>query len=259
MCLVVLAWRVVPGYRLVLAGNRDELHARPSAPLAWWPEPRLLAGRDLVAGGTWLGADPAGRFGVVTNFRGGPQPPAPRSRGRLITDFLTGPAGARDYLEQLAAEPAAYAGFSLLVADRAELAYYSNRDGAAPRVLEPGFYGLSNASLDTPWPKLMRARQALGAYLTARSGRPPEPAALAALLAERSLAADAALPDTGIGLELERRLSAAFIVDPVYGTRCSSALLLTARAGSAYERSFDAVGTATGVRLVEFESAAGEA
>src|ERR1700752_628844 len=100
MCLVVLAWRVVPGYRLVLAGNRDEFPARPAAPMDWWPAPRLLAGRDLEAGGTWLGVDPAGRFGVVTNFRGGPQPRAPRSRGRLIPEYLGSPGSARAFLER---------------------------------------------------------------------------------------------------------------------------------------------------------------
>jgi uncharacterized protein with NRDE domain len=251
MCLVVLAWRAAASHRLVLAGNRDEAHARPAAPMDWWQQPRLLAGRDLVAGGTWLGVDERGRFGVVTNFRGGLAVANGPSRGGLIPAYLAGATGPGAFLESLAPHAGRYAGFSLLLGDPGELAYFCNREPAAPRRLPPGIYGLSNGTLNAPWPKVAVARARLAALLATAQ---PSAAALLELLADRRPAADTELPDTGVGLELERRLSPAFIVGPVYGTRSSSALLLADDGGTtAIERDYDADGAPLAARRFDFQ------
>ncbi len=249
MCLVVFGWRYAPGRRLALVGNRDEFHARPTAPMGWWGEPPLLAGRDLSAGGTWLGVDARARFGVITNFRGGRVPPHAPSRGTLIPRYLAGDLAPLRFLEALAREGSAYAGFSLLLGDAESLGYYCNQDATSPRLLGPGVYGLSNATLDAPWPKLIAAREALRARL---DGDIREPEELGGLLASRALAADAALPDTGVGLELERRLSAAFIDGADYGTRSTTALVLDAAGrGGIVEDSFGANGRPAASRRFE--------
>jgi uncharacterized protein with NRDE domain len=254
MCLVVLAWRAATAHRLVLAGNRDEAHARPTAPMDWWQQPRLLAGRDLEAGGTWLGVDERGRFGVVTNFRGGLVVANGPSRGGLIPAYLAGALGPGAFLESLVPEAARYTGFSLLLGDPTELAYFCNCEPAAPRRLPPGIYGLSNGTLNAPWPKVAVARARLTALLATAQ---PSVAPLLDLLADRRPAADTELPDTGIGLELERRLSPAFVVSPVYGTRASSALLLADDGGTTtVERAFGADGTVLATRRFDFQGAA---
>ncbi len=251
MCLVVLAWNVPAAERLVLVGNRDELHARATAAMDWWQTPRLLAGRDLVAGGTWLGIAEGGRFGVVTNLRGAPSPADAPSRGTLIPRFLEGRTPPGEFIGALAAEGHRYAGFSLLLGDAGELWYVSNGDPGGPRRLEPGLYGLSNGTLAAEWPKVRRAR----ARLAARLARPPaEPEELLALLADRTPAPDAELPDTGVGLARERALSPLFIVDERYGTRSATAVVLDRDGGGrVVERSHGADGTATGVRRFRLE------
>jgi uncharacterized protein with NRDE domain len=250
MCLVVLAWNPPAAEPLVLVGNRDELHARATAPMGWWRAPRLLAGRDLVAGGTWLGVADGGRFGVVTNLRGAPSPAAAPSRGTLIPSFLGGVAPPGEFLGALAAEAHRYAGFSLLVGDARELWYLSNGDPGGPRRLEPGVHGLSNATLAAQWPKVRRAR----ARLAARLARPlADPEELLTLLEDRAPAPDAELPDTGVGLARERALSPLFIVDPRYGTRSTTALVLDGQGGGrVVERSHGADGAATGLRRFRF-------
>jgi uncharacterized protein with NRDE domain len=254
MCLIAFAWRSAPAERLVLVANRDELHSRPTAPLAWWEDPALLAGRDLAAGGTWLAVDRRGRFGAVTNFRGAPTPPAAPSRGCLVPRFLGGSQGPLEFLVALAPEAPRYAGFSLLLGDATCLAYFSNHDPASPRALGPGVYALSNARLDTPWPKVVAARTALAAALGAGAATPE----LLGVLGDRAPASDAELPDTGVGLEVERRISAAFIVDPRYGTRSTTVVRLGEDGrGAVVERSFDAAGRATGTRAVHFTAPAG--
>jgi uncharacterized protein with NRDE domain len=247
MCLVVLAWNAVRGRRLVLVGNRDEMHARPTAPMGWWRSPRVLAGRDLSSGGTWLGIDTRGRFGVVTNFRTAAAPPsAAPSRGTLIPRYLCGELTPAAFLEALATEADRYAGFSLLLADEHELGYFCNRAAGPPQLLPAGIYGLSNGTLDAPWPKLVNSRAALAERLRAR---PPRADELLDLLADRAPAADADLPDTGVGLAAERRLSAAFILGMEYGTRSTSALVLgTDGDGAVVERSYAADGSQTGLR-----------
>jgi uncharacterized protein with NRDE domain len=248
MCLLVLAWRAHPRYRLVVAANRDEFHDRPAAALAPWPPPaQILAGRDLRAGGAWLALDRARRFGVVTNYREAqrPRPGAP-SRGDLIPRFLAGAAPAAQFFAQLEHQADAYSGFNLLLADRDELWYGSNRTSPFARQLPPGVHGLSNELLDTPWPKLLRVRRAFEAWLQTSAGQGS--AELLAILADRTQSApEGALPESGLPLELERVLSAPFVLHPLYGTRCSTVLLLDeAGAVSVTERRFDASGVPSG-------------
>jgi uncharacterized protein with NRDE domain len=249
VCLLVLAWRVHPRYRLVLAANRDEFHDRAAAPLAPWPLPqRLLAGRDLKAGGTWLALDAARRFGVVTNYREAQRPrPAAPSRGDLIPHFLSGAERAADYLAHLSATASAYSGFNLLLGDAASLWYGSNRGTPFARELSAGVHGLSNELLDTPWPKLLRVRRAFEAWLAAPASA-QSVGALFAMLADRTQSVAASeLQQSGLPAELERVLSAPFVLHPVYGTRCSSVLLLGNDGAVTFiERRFDAHGAASG-------------
>lgn len=227
MCLLVLAWKVHPRYRLVIAANRDEFHERPALPLAPWPEPDLiLGGRDLQAGGTWLAVDHKRRVGVVTNFRDlqRPAPGAP-SRGDLIPGFLRQDAPPGEYLSALEANAARYSGFNLLLADDQELWYASNRATPFARPLLPGVYGLSNWFLDTPWPKLERVRRRFKLWLNAPGGGAVDE--LFTLLHDREPATpEENPPRTGLSPEWERIVSAPFIVHPEYGTRCSTVVLL---------------------------------
>lgn len=216
MCLIVVGWRVAPAYPLVVAANRDEFYARPTAVAARWPEaPQVIAGRDLEAGGTWLGITDSGRFAAVTNVREPGQPPGRYSRGQLTRDFLCGEQAALPYLQQLAG--ADYAGFNLLVGDGEQLAYFSNR-GGPPRCLPPGVYGLSNRLLDSPWPKLLKARERFAAALP----QLPDEQVFVSLLADDEIVPDHELPQTGVSLEWERRLSAIFVRSENYGTRAST-------------------------------------
>lgn len=256
MCLLVAAWRSHPRYRLIVAANRDEFHARPSAALSWWQDdPRILAGRDLQASGTWMGVARSGRLGIVTNFRDLENPPTPDapSRGALVTRFLTGATSPKEYLDDLRGSAARYAGFNLLVGGPRTLYYFSNRDGAEARSLVPGLYGLSNSWLDSPWPKLIRTRARFAELAAARD---LQPEALFEMLGNREPADADEIPDTGLPPEWERALSAPFVVHEQYGTRCSS-LLLVERGGRTvmHERRFDAAGQQTGTSRIEFASA----
>ena len=246
MCLLVAAFDCHPEFRLVLAGHRDEFHARPAAALGWWDEPaELLAGRDLQAGGTWLGVGRDGRVGVVTNFRGpGSLRPDGPSRGRLVPAFLAGSLPASRYGESLLAMAASYSGFNLLLLDRQGLTYVCNRPTPQLSRLPRGLYGLSNDRLDTPWPKVVGARERIAAALGTAGW---SAGSLFRALKDRRPAPDESLPDTGIGLARERVVSAPFIVDPEYGTRCATVVLL-GRDGTIHveERRYDALGEATG-------------
>jgi len=241
MCLILLAWRVHPHHRLVLAANRDEFHARASAAAGYWRDcPDLLGGRDLESMGTWLGVTRAGRIAAVTNVRdAGVSPPAPApSRGKLARDFLCSKLPAARYAEDVAAQAAAYRGFNLLFGDHDSLWWLSNRGNGARR-LEPGVYGVANDLLDTPWPKVTVGKRAL--ERTLRLG--PSLGGLLALLDDTRVFADAELPDTGVGIERERMLAPLRIVSPQYGTRCSSAVLVDAKGDTQFaERSFDPQG-----------------
>jgi uncharacterized protein with NRDE domain len=254
MCLLVLAWKHHPRYRLILAGNRDEFHDRPAAPLNWWQDdPRILGGRDLKASGTWLGVARSGRFGVVTNYRDlqAPVENAP-SRGQLIPRFLTGATSPKEFLDDLRGAAPRYSGFNLLVGGTRALYYFSNR-GPNPRALAPGVYGLSNHLLDTPWPKLARTRERFNALLSQPEIAPED---LFAMLADREQATGTDLPSTGLPEDWERVVSAPFIVNERYGTRCSSVLLVE-RTGRTIlqERRFDATGIQSGNSRFEFTSA----
>lgn len=251
MCLLVLAFKAHPRYRLVVAANRDEFHHRPTEPAHFWPDrPNLLAGRDLEAGGTWLGVTRGGRFAALTNFRepGRHRADAP-SRGGLVTAFLTGRETPLDFLASLAERAVRYNGFSLVVADGTRLAHLSNR-GAAPAPISPGVHGLSNHLLDTPWPKVTRTRDRLRELLARDQ---VEPSSLLDLLADRDPPPDAELPDTGVGLELERLLGPPCVVSLTYGTRCSTALLV-GRDGEVrlVERTLDPNGNPTATREHRF-------
>ena len=224
MCLIVLAWRTQAPYRLIVAANRDEYFLRPAAPAGFWDDhPGVLAGRDLEAGGTWLGITLGGRFAALTNYRN----PADKktgapSRGALVSEFLTGKAAPREYVRELEKRGSEYNGFGLLVGDAGSMYFLSNRGGHAARV-EPGVRGLSNHLLDTPWPKVEKGKARLAAQLD----RPFDAEAAFALLDDTERAPEGDLPSTGVSLELEERLSAIRI--PAvggYGTRCSTVLAL---------------------------------
>jgi uncharacterized protein with NRDE domain len=253
MCLIAFAWNAHPRWRLVLAGNRDELHARPSAPLARWPGSPIMAGRDLLAGGTWLGVTTGGRCAVVTNVRDPHAAMDGHSRGLLVSEFLAGTDAADVHGDRLRARAAGYRPFNLLLFAGDQAACVGNHPVPYGRTLEPGMHALSNADLDTPWPKVLAIRQALQAWLAQADG---DPQSLFTALADERLAPDAQLPDTGIGLPLERRLSAAFVRGGTYGTRAST-LVAIAHDGSGFivERSFGPGGAAGTETRLEFPSA----
>jgi len=257
MCLVLIAYRMHPRYPLVLAANRDEFHARTAAPMHWWSDGSpVLAGRDLQAGGTWCGLDSHGRLALVTNYRD-PSLPKPQgsSRGALVTAFLRGATSARQYVQDAAASADRYAGFSLLAMDDSSLGYAISHPEPGAWMLEPGIYGLSNHRLDAPWPKLVRSRARFEREVAHGD---PVPARLFDILSDRAVADDAALPDTGIGLEWERLLSSPFIVSPEYGTRSSTVVLIDRQQRvSIEERSYASDGEMTIRVRMSFQSLSG--
>lgn len=247
MCLAVIALDAHPRYAVVVAANRDEFHARPARAAHWWQAEGgspLLAGRDLEHGGTWLGLTRGGRWAFVTNVRepGRHDPHAP-SRGSLVPSLLQDRRASLDAVTSVVAGAQAYNGFNVVAGEGIAAAFGSNR-GADTVTLRRGVHGVSNARLDTPWPKLVRARAGLAAWVADGGG---DIAALWEVLADRTLARDEELPDTGVARERERLLSAPFIVSASYGTRCSTLLALS-RDGEAQfiERSFDPAGRPTG-------------
>ncbi|MEM5330706.1 NRDE family protein [Paraburkholderia sp. JHI2823] len=264
MCLIVFDWRprASAGALFTLAANRDEFLRRTADPLHWWSVPDIvtspgstpagvLAGRDLVGGGTWLGMTRSGRFAALTNYRApnDMRPDAP-TRGTLVSRWLTGAQGLPDtplgYLDEVARSGALYNGFNLIVGDwvRRELAWYCNRADRAPALLPEGTHGISNAVLDTPWPKLARKRAELAQLIQPSAGDAQVPLArLVDMMRDPQVAPDRDLPATGISLERERALSAAFIETPDYGTRGTTALRVSLRGAlldvEALERSDD--------------------
>lgn len=259
MCLILVAWHAHPDYALVVAGNRDEFYARPAAPAHWWHDaPHVLGGRDLAEvigdAGTWMGiANLPGqdtwsgaRFAALTNFRAPSEKRVDaRSRGELVSHFLRGEQAPGDYLNALARDHGAYNGFNLLASDMHDLWWYSNRaPSRQPQRLTPGVYGLSNALLDTPWPKVRSRVGAMCEVLAADrgdSGASAEP--YLQMLGDERQALDFELPSTGVSYEWERVLSSAFIRSPSYGTRAST--LLRVRHDGRFdfsERSFGAEG-----------------
>jgi uncharacterized protein with NRDE domain len=223
MCVLLLSLGQHQEYPLVVAANRDEFLARPTQAAGFWQDaPQVLAGRDLLQGGTWLGITRDGRFAALTNFR---DPPAKRddrpSRGHLVSAFLRSKETSTAYVTELAGRAHEYNGFSLIAGQGAQFCYYANLE-PEPRVLAPGLYGLSNHLLDTPWPKVVRGKQALAQVMSADNA--PDAERLFAILADREPADEAELPETGVGRERELWLSPLFVRGPEYGTRSSTVL-----------------------------------
>lgn len=241
MCLVVFDWQPDSQQPLVLLANRDEFHERPTAALAQWTDqPSIYAGRDLEAGGTWLGIAEGGRFATLTNIRDVSVPIRELSRGALVSDYLASQLTPQAYLQEVAANLHLYSGFNLLVGDAQSLWYLSTTE-PRPIRLAAGVYGLCNGSLDTPWPKLVRARSLFAGHLD----RPEQ--FLFELMLDEQRAEDDQLPDTGVGLPMERMLSSIFIRGEQYGTRATSLLRCFADGSMALaEHSFAANGVFTG-------------
>jgi uncharacterized protein with NRDE domain len=277
MCLILVAWQAHPDFPLVLAANRDEFFARPAAPARWWADqPDILAGRDLEAGGTWLGVHRRGAFAGLTNFRDpASQRPGTPSRGALVADTLTGHQPVAERLAWLARHGGDYNGFNLIFSDDDELAVYESvspplgrpEEGSLPlggkarsakgapmsgrgQVLGPGVYGLSNHLLDSPWPKVLAAKSRLHSALDSL----PDTTPLLELLRDDRPAPDAALPRTGVSLEWERLLSSAFIRAPGYGTRCSTVILRDGAGHTSFrEWTWNAAGEEVGQTTREFD------
>jgi len=225
MCIILFSYGQTDEYPLIFLANRDEFYDRPSKHAHRWPDhPKILAGRDMVAKGTWLGVSDDGRFAAVTNFRDPFQPKGERSRGDLVAEFLKTDQPAKEFLQEVEWSSDRYTGFNLLVGeinrDRNEIYYLSNRLLGAKR-LESGLFGLSNHLLDTPWPKVEKGKLELARCIEEKT---TDPESLFRILSDESLADDENLPETGIGHMREKRLSAIFIKTPSYGTRNSTIL-----------------------------------
>jgi len=230
MCLIVFAWKLIPCTPIVFAGNRDEFYDRPAAAADWWQDcPNIYGGRDLQSGGTWLGmttvngADSlTSKFAAITNIRAPSEKreDAP-SRGELVANYLKSDLSAQDYIASIRDTVADYNGFNLLIGDKEDLIWFSNRnldDVRNGQPLPPGIYGISNASLDTPWPKVVRTKAEFASMICQRA--PVD--AYFEVLANTTPAPDCRLPDTGVSFEMERLLSSPCIVSPNYGTRVST-------------------------------------
>ncbi len=251
MCLLVFALHTHPRLPLIVAGNRDEFHERPTQTARWWADNRnILGGRDLQAGGTWLAVHRNGRFAAVTNHRDAHRESAGlRSRGGLVTGFLDGDAGALEYLDSIDRD--AYAGFNLLVADSRSAAYLSNR-GAGMRELPPGIYGLSNATLDEPWTKVTRSKSKLAGLIGEDN---VNETSLLRMLADREKASAGEVRTNGLSFAMAHALTAPFIVHPEYGTRCSTVVTISDTGNARFvERSFDPDGRTSGEARFDFES-----
>ena len=223
MCLLLIAIDSTPDLPLLLLGNRDEYHGRPSAPAAPWREDaRVVGGRDLTAGGTWLGLRQDGRFAAVTNLRTGVPATAPKSRGWLVRDFLLGDSTPIAWLDLVRSQAADYGPFNLVVGDRHGVFALGSSEGMV-RALAAGVHVVSNGALGVAWPKTARLQRAFRDAL--RSGAERDEASLLDLLRDEASPRDEELPDTGIGLELERRLAPVFIRGDKYGTRAGSLVL----------------------------------
>lgn len=240
-------------YPVILAGNRDEFHARPAEAAHWWTDkPDIVGGRDLEAGGTWLALHRQGRFATVTNYRDAEvAEPGLRSRGHLVTEFLESKVSPFKYLEGI--DGSSYAGFNLIVGDAKTVAYRSNRDGGV-RTLARGIYGLSNALLDGPWDKVERSKRGLASLLERNAVFEKS---LLELLGDRAPGPVDEAEATRLGKDAALAITAPFIVMPEYGTRCSTVITLDDRSRwRLLERRFDAKGESRGESRFSFSSAA---
>ncbi len=224
MCLIVFANNYHPDYKLILAANRDEFYKRPALPAKFWDDhPELLAGKDLEAGGTWLGISKNGRFSAITNFRDPESLKKTKtSRGQLTTDFLLSSTSPEDYIKSLINAAGNYNGFNLLVGTLSDLYFFSNRL-EKPQKLKPGVYGLSNHLLDTPWTKVVKSKNALKEIIKDDKLSVDK---LFELLSDTTVPPDNELPDTGVGIEIERIAAPVFIKNEFYGTRSSTVILI---------------------------------
>lgn len=254
MCLILLAFKSHPRYKLILAANRDEYYDRPTVKASFWKEaPDMLAGKDLRAGGTWFGITTRGRIAAITNFR---EPESNISlaptRGKLVSQYLLGQSSPVEYLEQLEQQADRYNGFNLIVGEKDKLYWYSNR-GSGARNLAPGIYGVSNHLLDTPWPKVTLGKKALQELISEEKG--PLPEDIFNTLSEGSRPRDEDLPDTGVGLEWEKTLSPIFVSSPNYGTRSSLILFVDMNDHvTFYERTFMSNSNHASTIKFEFQS-----
>jgi uncharacterized protein with NRDE domain len=224
MCLILIGYDCHPRYKLIFAGNRDELYARPTSPAAFWADaPDILGGRDLVTCGTWTGITKEGRLAAVTAYR---EPSNLtrhfRPRGPLAADFLRGDEPAPQYMQRLVERSSRFKGFSLLAGTVDSLYYLSNRENVIQR-LEKGLHGLSNNLLDVPWPKVTKALQSMEVCLQSDEVQVDD---LFAIMADRVRPDDRDLPDTGVGIEIERIVSSAFVSSPTYGTRAMTIIMV---------------------------------
>jgi uncharacterized protein with NRDE domain len=232
MCLIAVAWQVHPRFALALIANRDEFHGRAAEPAhAWTDPPGLYGGRDLAAGGAWLLGASAGRLAAVTNVRTGAPATAPRSRGALVRDFAAGDTTGAQFASALAPIAPEFGHYNLLAWDGTSLHFASNHPQATDYAVAPGIHAMSNGAFDADWPKSGHATRALRGWLASPAAHRDalemadlEP--LLAALADTAPAPDAALPDTGVGLETERWLSPPFVRGERYGTRCSTVVLV---------------------------------
>ena len=244
MCLIAIAWQHHPRYALALIANRDEVHARPTVDAGPDPErPDVYGGRDLQAGGSWLQVSTRGRLAAVTNVRVGRNPEAaPRSRGALVRDFVRGEAAAAEFTAALTPIAAEHGHYNLLAWDGATLVFATNQPQADTFAVAPGMHAMSNGAFDAAWPKSGHATRALRTWLDSPvSSREIEASTLEPLfvaLADTSPAPDAALPDTGVGIDMERWLSPPFVRGERYGTRCSTVVLIAADSMVFAERRF---------------------
>lgn len=224
MCLINLQFRNHPKYKLIVAANRDEFYGRPAASARFWDdEPHILAGRDLTGMGTWLGVTKHGRFAALTNFRDPTNLEAGAiSRGAVVKNFLASTDSPKDYVTSI--DPTQYAGFNIILGDSDRLLYYNNIQHESYEI-PPGTHGLSNHFLNTPWPKVTKGKEKLSSYMA--QSKEADLEELFAILSDTEHAPDTHLPDTGVGLDLERMLSPMFIQTPDYGTRAATVVLFS--------------------------------
>jgi len=226
MCLITFAYNKHPKYRLILAANRDEFYQRPTRRAQFWEDEGLseiLAGKDMEAGGTWMGISKNGKWAALTNYR---DPnwklENPPSRGELVLNFLTSNDSSKTYIESLQENSDTYVGYNILLGDSDGITHFSNFD-RSPKVIESGLHGLSNALLDTPWPKLEMAKAALSKQINEQE---IDRSKIFEFLNNETKAPDDQLPETGIPYQWEKAVSSLFIKTENYGTRCSSILLI---------------------------------
>jgi uncharacterized protein with NRDE domain len=251
MCLIFFGYKIHPDYRLIFAGNRDEFYDRPTKSAEFWVEdPQVLAGKDLQGGGTWFGVTRTGRLATITNYR---DPKSIKSnapsRGLIVSRYLSGSENPESFLKELIKDADRYNGFNLLLVDKDDLFWFSNR-GNGIQKLDPGIFGVSNHLLDTPWPKVVSGKEVFKKLISQKGILKPEE--LFEMMGNRTLAADEDLPDTGVGLERERMLSSIFITSPDYGTR-STTLLFIGNDGlvTFFERTFN--GNAANTSTVRYD------